>query len=165
MEELRLAPLAKDEFRRVRHIWIPDDQVLFAGSIQQAFGVEEPEVDFHILETETRIIGFFKVDRGFDRNGFALPWELGIRAFKINHADQSKGFATRAVTALRAYLQQHYPDRSSVVLTVNMQNPAALACYLRGGFQDTGEIYTGGIAGPQHVLRMSLEGSPAAMSG
>ena len=156
MEQIRLAPLSKDDFQRVRHIWIPEDQVLWAGSIQQAFGMEEPEVDFHIIETPTRIIGFFKLDRGFDRNAFAHPGELGIRAFKINHADQGQGHAGRAVAELAAYLRQHYPGHESAALTVNMQNPAAIACYLKGGFEDTGEIYTGGIAGPQHVLRLQL---------
>lgn len=156
MEQIHLAPLGKDAFRRVQHIWIPDDQVLWAGSIQHAFGVEEPEIDFHVIETERRAVGFFKVDRGFDRNAFAQPHELGIRAFKINFADQGKGLAGCAVASLAPYLRAQYPGRPSAVLTVNMQNPAAITCYLKGGFVDSGDIFTGGIAGPQHILRMAL---------
>lgn len=43
-----------------------------------------------------------------------------------------------------------------MVLTVNARNPAARAVYLAGGFADTGELYLGGPAGPQHVMRLPL---------
>ncbi len=33
------------------------------------------------------------------------------------------------------------------------QNQAARACYLKGGFEDHGEQYLGGPAGPQHIMR------------
>ena len=42
-------------------------------------------------------------------------------------------------------------DRS-IVLTVNCNNAAALALYLRAGFRDSGTLYHGGRSGPQHLL-------------
>ena len=82
--------------------------------------------------------------------------ELGLRAFMIHSRDQGKGYATAAVLALKPYLAARYPKRSAVLLTVNMQNPGAIRCYLKGGFADTGGIYPHGLAGPQHILRMGL---------
>ena len=59
---------------------------------------------------------------------------------------------------LGSYLGLHYPEANSVVLTVNMSNPAATRVYRNAGFADTGEIHEGGIAGPQLVMRMILRG-------
>jgi RimJ/RimL family protein N-acetyltransferase len=75
----------------------------------------------------------------------------------VDLAHQSKGVATAAVLALHPYLPRHYPGRSAVVLTVNLQNPGALRCYLKGGFQDTQGIHPHGPAGPQHILRLPFE--------
>ena len=38
----------------------------------------------------------------------------------------------------------------------NLLNPAAYASYLKAGFRDTGEIFTGGSRGPQHILCADL---------
>lgn len=68
------------------------------------------------------------------------------------------GIATAAVRAMGSYLRGHYPHAPAVMLTVNIANPAAVACYRNGGFTDTGEIWPKGDAGPQHVMRMALTG-------
>ena len=59
---------------------------------------------------------------------------------------------------MATYLPAQYPDAKSVVLTVNMANPAATRVYRNAGFVDTGEIHEGGVAGPQLVMRMILRG-------
>ncbi len=43
-----------------------------------------------------------------------------------------------------------------MVLTVNVRNQVARRLYLRHGFSDSGQLYLGGNAGPQHVLRLDL---------
>jgi RimJ/RimL family protein N-acetyltransferase len=75
--------------------------------------------------------------------------------FLIDRAFQGKGLAKAACTQLRPYLAQQY-DATECWLTVNTINPAARAAYLFGGFIDTGEVYTGGGYGPQHILRLPL---------
>ncbi|MGU3192760.1 GNAT family N-acetyltransferase, partial [Vibrio cholerae] len=78
---------------------------------------------------------------------------LGLRFFVIDKSQQGKGLGTKAVKALFDYLKKSYPSFKSVYLTVNCQNQAARTCYLKGGFEDNGERYLGGPAGPQHIMR------------
>ena len=99
------------------------------------------------------------IDRAYAADHwFARPDEPGLKSFMIDAGRQGQGVGTAAVRALDAYLPARYPGIRSVVLTVNMANPAAIRTYRAGGFVDTGEIYEGGRAGPQLVMRMPLAG-------
>lgn len=44
-------------------------------------------------------------------------------------------------------------------LTVNIQNESAKSMYVKYGFKDVGELYYGGLSGPQNILRYNLSGS------
>ena len=152
-----LHPVARNEFDLVSRIQVEPDQIRFSGTVAQAFEENEEGVDFHAILDDARAVGFFKLDRLYHETyEFAQADELGLRAFMIGREDQGNGYATAAVAALKRYLPAHYPDRRAVVLTVNLQNPGAVRCYLKGGFADTGGIYPHGLAGPQHILRMDL---------
>lgn len=158
---LSLRPVARSEFDLVSRIEVAPDQIRFSGTVAQAFEEDEEGVDFHAILDGTRAVGFFKTDRLYHETyEFARADELGLRAFMIHSRDQGKGYATAAVLALKPYLAARYPERSAVLLTVNMQNPGAIRCYLKGGFADTGGIYPHGLAGPQHILRMGLAAEP-----
>ena len=157
---LSLCPVGPDEFGRVSHIRVTPEQVKFAGTVVLAFQMAERAVDFHAICRDAHPVGFFKIDRAYDRaHWFAREGELGLRAFLIDQACQGQGIATSAVRALGPYLSDRYPGSQSVALTVNMANPAAITCYRRGGFVETGQVYEGGGAGPQHVMRREL-GAP-----
>jgi RimJ/RimL family protein N-acetyltransferase len=157
MPSTTLRSISKKDFDLVGHIQVSADQAIYAGTIRQAFDTVENAVDFHAVFAGTRAVGFFKIDRGFGtNNGFARDGELGLRAFKIDSTEQGKGFGVAAARALQSYLPHRYPAALSVVLTVNLANPAAYACYRKAGFTDTGELFTGGLAGPQHIMRMAL---------
>ena len=154
---LTLCPIGPDDYDRVAHLRVAPDQLKYSGSVAEAFAAGEPEVDFHAICLETRPVGFFKIDRAYAvAHPFARAGEPGLRAFLIDLDHQGQGLATRGLRALPAYLPRHYPDAESLVLTVNMSNTAASRCYLKAGFVDTGEIHTGGLAGPQHVMRLTL---------
>jgi len=88
--------------------------------------------------------------------------DLLLRGFFVDAAAQGRGVATRAVSALPDVVRRDFPTARSVVLTVNVRNPAARAVYVRGGFVDAGELYRGGSAGPQHVLRLDLGATDAS---
>ncbi|KIC39711.1 GNAT family N-acetyltransferase [Leisingera sp. ANG-M7] len=158
---IALRPVSREEFDLVAHIQVEPDQIRFSGTVAQAFEEDEDGVDFHAILNGNRAVGFFKTDRLYHETyDFAGADDLGLRGFMIDHIAQGKGIATAAVAALKAYLPTHYLDHRAVVLTVNMQNPAAVRCYLKGGFEDTGGIYPYGLAGPQHILRMALTKHP-----
>ena len=85
-----------------------------------------------------------------------FPTYASGSAFMVDHALQGQGIATQAVRALPGYLAKHYPDAPAIWLTVNKVNPAALRAYLKGGFEDTGDEWPHGDAGPQHILKLPL---------
>jgi hypothetical protein len=66
--------------------------------------------------------------------------------------------------ALPNYLSEAYPNHLNIFLTVNCQNSTAKDLYLKGGFEDTNNLYHGGAAGPQHIMVRSIESSIRAVS-
>lgn len=158
-ETLALRPISRSDFASVAHIAVHPDQERFSGTVQHAFQEDSEGVDFHAICLDGQPVGFFKIDHAYaEHHWFARPGEPGLRAFLIDKTHQGRGIATAAIRALDGYLQAQYPDIASVVLTVNMANPVAVRAYRRGGFVDTGDIYEGGSAGPQLVMRMILRG-------
>lgn len=158
--DLSLRPVSPDDFDLVSRVQVHPDQIRFSGTVAQAFEEQEDGVDFHAILNNDKAVGFFKIDRLYHNTyDFARNDELGLRAFMIDATMQGRGIATAAVVALPAYLATRYPDRNAVVLTVNLQNPAAIRCYLNGGFTDTGSIYPHGMAGPQHIMRQPFSRS------
>lgn len=156
---VRLDAVAADEFWRVGHLRVAPHQIKFSGTVGQAFKLAEEGVDFHAIFLGPRAVGFFKIDRDYGaEHPFARPGEPGLRAFLIDHRHQGMGVARKALELFPAYLRARYRDIESLVLTVNMANPAAVKVYRQAGFRDTGEIWEGGAAGAQLVMRMDLAG-------
>ena len=79
-----------------------------------------------------------------------------LRAFLVDAAAQGRGVATRALAALPDFVAERLPGVRRVVLSVNVRNPVAIRTYARAGFADTGALYLGGTAGPQHVFELWL---------
>ena len=99
----------------------------------------------------------FALDQGgYFREFDGDPSAVLLRAFYVAPEHQGNGYATEAVIATRAFVQQRLPDIQRVVLTVNQSNPAAMATYLKGGFVMTGEDYLGGVRGPQFVMVLEV---------
>lgn len=154
---ITLAPLSAQDLPRVAHIRVEPAQEIFCGTVAEAFEAAEPQVDFHAILAGDRPVGFFKLDQAYGaKYPFATPDDLGLRAYMIDAAEQGRGFGTATLRALPEYARLRYPDHSAILLTVNFKNPAAYACYLKGGFIDTGEVWPHGDAGPQNVMRLSL---------
>lgn len=141
----------------VQSLAVNPDQVQYVGGIDELFESVPPTWHFHVVEHEGDIVGFFNIDTAYAENyDFAEPNELGLRAFFIDASTQGRGYGKAAAAALQPYLVQAYPKHASIALTVNCRNQAAYHCYLAGGFSDTGSLYHGGKAGPQHIMRMPL---------
>ena len=102
-------------------------------------------------------VGMFALDRGgYFREFDDDPTSLLLRAFYIAPEHQGHGYAVAAVRATRSLVQQRLPDVRRIVLTVNHQNPTAIATYLKAGFIKTGEDYRGSRRGPQHVMVLEI---------
>lgn len=153
-----LAPLTLDDRDRVAHLTVHPDQLRFAGTVAEAFDKPRSDLDFHAILQGDDAVGFFKIDRGYPlAHGFAQPGDLGLRAVIVNATKQGQGIGTAAMRALPGYLRGRYPQARRLWLTVNLQNPVAIASYRRGGFQDTGAIWPHGDAGPQQIMRLMMQ--------
>jgi RimJ/RimL family protein N-acetyltransferase len=143
-----------DELMQIR---LKEEQIKFAGTAEEFLASASESTHLHIIKNDNTLIGFFKIDTAFSEHfSFCPKTALGLRAFVIDSKCQGNGFGTEAVKSLLPYLHDKYTDYSSIYLTVNCKNPAARACYLKGGFSDNGDKYLGGPAGPQHILYTSF---------
>ncbi|MEP0156817.1 GNAT family N-acetyltransferase [Pseudophaeobacter sp.] len=153
---LELRPIPARDYDLVRHIAVAPDQVLFSGTIAQAFNTAEDGVDFHAIFFQGAAVGFFKIDRAY---GLAQGLELGLRGFMIDHRHQQKRYATRALQVMPDYLRHHYPNHTGLVLTVDLRNPTAISLYRKTGFTQAQDLHFGGLFGLQLVMRMALPGA------
>ena len=134
------------------------EQEEFSGRADQTLPLAEldPQRHPYVLLEDGAPVAFLVLDEGpSDADPSA---DLLLRGFFVDAAAQGRGVATRAVAALPEVVRRDFPHVRTVVLTVNVRNPAARAVYLRGGFVDAGELYLAGSAGPQHVLRLGVDG-------
>ncbi|WP_224815827.1 GNAT family N-acetyltransferase [Hasllibacter sp. MH4015] len=152
-----LARILADDRARYADIAVLPEQEVYCGTVAEAFAENPARFDLHGIFEGDVPVGLFKIDRAYHYNiPICARDALGLRAFMIDHAHQGRGIATAAVRVMKAHLAAEYPDRPCVDLTVNHRNIAARACYLKGAFEDTGEDWLEGRAGPQDLLRMRL---------
>lgn len=152
--------LAPGDRARVAHLATAPGQERFTAHPATRLGtLREGEDPWAVLWSGT-VAGFLIIDRGYaGQYDFAWPGEPGLRSVLIDAARQGEGIGTAAMTGLRGLMATHYPEAKSLVLTVNAANPAARRVYAAAGFGDTGFLFHGGRAGPQHILRMTLSQS------
>ena len=141
----------------VKSVQLADEQVKFAGTAEEFLQDVTETTHLHVIKLDDDVIGFFKLDIAYSDNyEFCPTTALGLRAFALDKRQQGKGFGTAAVKALFPYLKEYYGSFEFIYLTVNLKNPGAIACYQKGGFEKTEELYLGGAAGPQHIMRGRL---------
>ncbi|MDD7908845.1 MULTISPECIES: GNAT family N-acetyltransferase [Pseudovibrio] len=147
--------LEKTDLDELFAVSVTEEQLKFVGTTQEIVEAAPDTSHLHVIVDGDKIVGMFNLDTAYPNTyDFAKTGELGFRAFLIGHEYQGRGLAKKAMEALRKHLEAHYAKHGSIVLTVNCKNPVAYRLYLATGFEDTGELYHGGAAGPQHILRM-----------
>ncbi len=151
---LEIERLNESHINAIQKVSVADEQLRFAGTAEEFLQDGSDTAHLHVIKQDGSIVGFFKLDIAYSESYPFCPSDgIGLRFFVIDKSQQGKGLGTRAVKALFDYLKMSYPSFKSVYLTVNCKNPAARSCYLKGGFEDNGEQYLGGSAGPQHIMR------------
>ncbi|NMH63675.1 GNAT family N-acetyltransferase [Shewanella salipaludis] len=154
---VEIEQLTNSHLESVNNIRLTEEQVKFAGTAAEFLLDGSETTHLHVIKSNDVIVGFFKLDTAYPANyRFCPEGSLGLRAFAIDKNQQGKGIGTAAVKALFSYLKTHYSNYGSIYLTVNCKNPGAVACYQKGGFEDTNEQYLGGAAGPQYIMRGNI---------
>ncbi|WP_158983693.1 GNAT family N-acetyltransferase [Lysobacter panacisoli] len=160
---VRVAPiLDPDEpaAKAVRALRVTQEQYRFVGETAFNLGdtLRDPMSEAMAVWAGDEVVGFYRLDfapNAVVGRSLGVP-SVGLRAFVIDHGRQGLGYGAQAMTACCEDLRRRHPDRALLVLTVNVANPAAIAAYRKSGFVDTGELFNGGSAGPQHIMLRTL---------
>jgi RimJ/RimL family protein N-acetyltransferase len=157
--DVRLAPVRPDLRDRLLALAPRPDQERFAGRLADTLPAAEADPDREpvaILEGDEPV-GFFVLHRGPAAGILAPePRDVLLRAFLVDASAQGRGIATRALAGLPDFVATRLAGVRRIVLSVNVRNPVAIRTYSRAGFADTGALYHGGSAGPQHVFELWL---------
>lgn len=157
---ITLVALPPDQKARVAHLRVAAGQERFVRDGAYAASETDPALDLYAVEHDGAVVGMFKLDRAYadaPRHDFAQAGDLGLRGVLIDAAHQGKGLGRALLVALPGLVRSRYPQARRLVLTVNCRNTAAHRAYLAAGWQDDGQIYLGGDAGPQHILWLGLD--------
>ncbi|WP_363799379.1 GNAT family N-acetyltransferase [Lysobacter firmicutimachus] len=148
----------------VRALQVAPEQWPFVGdasaNLDQAWA--DPASEAMAILAGERVVGFYRLDfatAAIAGRAFAEP-SVGLRSYVIDRDAQGRGYGRAAIAACRDDVRRRHPQRRLLALTVNVRNAAAIAAYRKAGFADTGELYLGGNAGPQHLMLLRLQ--PAA---
>ncbi|EPA0985913.1 GNAT family N-acetyltransferase [Vibrio parahaemolyticus] len=145
--------LSETHLNAVSDIELEDEQTKFAGTAKEFLADGSETTHLHIIKHDNQVVGFFKLDIAYrERYLFCSKDGLGLRAFALDKKYQGKGLGTTSIKALFTYIRKSYSSYNKIYLTVNCKNPAAQACYLKGGFQCDDNLYLEGPAGPQWIM-------------
>ena len=156
---VHLAPAAPDLRDRLLALAARPEQERFAGRLAETLPAAEadPEREPVAILEDGEPVGFFVLHRGPSAGQLAPERrDVLLRAFLVDAAAQGRGIATRELAALPDFVATRLPGVHRIVLTVNVENPVAIRTYRRAGFADSGALYHGGTAGPQHVFELWL---------
>lgn len=153
---LTIQPLSKVHYAQLCELAVSDEQQQYVGTMEGLLACVSMDVHPHVICVKDQVIGFFLIDTFYGiKYDFANDNAIGLRGFFIDQRYQGKGYAKATMGQFGAYLKNYYSHRESIYLTVNCRNPFAKQSYLSGGFIDTGELYLGGAAGPQHIMKLT----------
>jgi RimJ/RimL family protein N-acetyltransferase len=154
-----LAPAGPELRARLLALAPRPEQERFSGRLTETLPAAEADPEREpvaILEGDEPV-GFFVLHRGPAAGELAPERrDVLLRAFLVDAAAQGRGIATRALEALPGFVAERLPGVRRIVLSVNVRNPVAIRTYQRAGFADSGALYGGGSAGPQHVFELWL---------
>ncbi len=137
---------------------VQPEQEQFIDPVEKAIAVmAEGEVAF-VVRSGNMDVGFFTLRPSANDEVEQLRGRSSctLRSFMIDARHQGKGFAYKALALLPTLASANFPGLTSVGLTVNCRNTQAHRLYERNGFQDLGDQYHGGSAGPQHIMTMMV---------
>lgn len=161
LSPVRVAPVDDATAGAVRGLQIAPDQYAYVGDIafNLADSQRDPMSEAMTVLIDDAVAGFYRLDfapNAVAGRALAQP-SVGLRGFLIDRAQQGRGIGTQAMVACCDDLRHRHPQRHVLALTVNCGNLAAVAMYRKAGFVDTGELYQGGSAGPQHLMLYRLQ--------
>jgi RimJ/RimL family protein N-acetyltransferase len=153
---LRVVPIDADVRPGVLALCVQESQLPFVGHVADSLADVAvcPGSEALALVVDDTVVGYVRIDRRAAALGDhpLADGAVALRSFMIDAGRQGEGLGGRALDAIHAYVAGRHPDRERILLTVNVRNEGAVHVYRRAGYRDSGELYHGGLAGPQYVL-------------
>ena len=156
---VRVARVTGELAPQVRALRVAPDQYSFVGDVEFNLvdAQRDPRSDAMAILADDEVIGFYRLDYAPTIVAWKpVPASVGLRSFLIDRRYQGHGYGTAAVEACCADVRRRHPEPRLLALNVNCMNRGAIRAYRKAGFVDTGELYFGGSAGPQHLMLRSL---------
>lgn len=167
---VHVAPVTPASADAVRALQVGPGQQAYAGdpAINLRSAQDDPRCEPMAVFADGQVVGFYRLDfraeaiigRAFGSHPFDdAPPDIpvaALRAFLIDARHQRRGIGLRAVQALCADVEGRHAARRLMLLLVHCRNQAAIATYRKAGFVDTGQLFEGGRAGPQHLMVRTL---------
>lgn len=167
MKKVSIKRLSYSDTALVDDIHVDCSQSMFVSSPVQVMktlsevGSKNINIPYSIkLANET--IGFFTLNYFCNIAVQADPVYFGgeqdcrVESFMIDKRYQGKGYGKAAINEIIKLLHKEQLHIKGIKLSVNFLNKGAKLFYAKCGFKDTGSVYDGGLAGPQHIYRLDL---------
>ncbi len=141
--------LAPADQERVRRLAIAPRQVEYAGSTANAVAAcddgDPKQVVGLALRVDGAIVGFVVVKRRDAAPDWAGPGTAVISALRVDVAHQGRGIGSASLAAIAGWVRQHWTSATSIALTVDEENVAAIRAYAKAGWSAVGERFEGRI--------------------
>ena len=139
---VRWQDLLPNDRAAVLRLRLDERQVDFAGTIERA--IENCEADGNddvaglAIRASEQIVGFLVLKRRSTAPKWAIPMAATVSAMRIDQDHQGKGFGSAALLVLPEWVSLHWPQCTSLTLSVDEENTAGIRAYRRAGFHDHG---------------------------
>lgn len=155
LEDWRSLSLGQQD--AVRALSITADQVDFAGAIDAAIELCEIDngseiVGVAILARST-VVGFLLVKRGASAPAWVADDAAIATALRVDEEFQGRGIGTNTLVELPSWVKRNWPDRKSLVLSVDESNRAAIRSYTKAGWIDQGRHPKGWFSWERRMMK------------
>ncbi|WP_251550702.1 GNAT family N-acetyltransferase [Neobacillus muris] len=137
---------------------LPEDQAQFSAKPLDALAAcDEDDERFPVMIlSDHSLAGFFVLhESGGVKDYYNNKKALLLRAYSVNPSFQGKGIAQQSLKMLPAFVRTQFPDKTEVILCVNVKNTLAQHVYKKSGFEDRG-LRVMGTKGEMFVYHMNL---------
>jgi ribosomal protein S18 acetylase RimI-like enzyme len=143
--------------QQVEAIEVHTEQIKFSGDIHGALHTllskPGPGVKGFALLAEEVPVAFLLLKRPPVLPAWADEHSATLHALQVDHRAQGKGYGKACLHALPEVARQAFPEIKALELSVDADNAAAIALYVKFGWADSGEAYKGRIG---YERRMGL---------
>jgi len=152
---IELVHFSENYVEQLNRFELPEEQHQFTA-LPQEISIEKVGQYPIVILSGGVPVGFF-VLHATDRvqQYSSNPQAMLLTALSIDHQQQGRGYAKKAMSALADFVKQEFKECNELVLVVNHKNIAAQNLYVKVGFMDHGERRMGPI-GEQIVMNLPL---------